>query len=207
MFGRALVIAALVVAAGVYARGARSAEPHVDRHALSALPWRIGEWTGAEAEPLPDDVVLQLGVDEYVNRRYANGAVPISLYIGYYASQRQGDTIHSPQNCLPGAGWHPVEAGRETLDVGGRQVDVNRYVISKGLNSQVVLYWYQGRGRVVANEYANKALLMLDAARLGRTNGGLVRLITPVASTPDEAARQLRAFASALLAVLPEYLP
>ena len=105
---------------------------------------------------------------------------PVGIYIGYYASQRQGDTIHSPQNCLPGAGWHPVETGVGNLQADGRTVTVNEFVIQKGLDRQVVFYWYQGRGRVVANEYANKAFLMLDAARLHRTNGGLVRLIAPI---------------------------
>jgi EpsI family protein len=105
---------------------------------------------------------------------------PVSLYVGYYASQRQGDTIHSPQNCLPGAGWQPVEGGSAPLDVGGRRLTVNRYVIQKGLDRQVVLYWYQGRGRVIANEYANKFWLMLDAARLHRSDGALVRVVAPV---------------------------
>lgn len=207
MLRRSIAIAVLIVAAGAYARGAASSEPDVARVPLAGLPSHLGEWRGVDAEPFPDDVINQLGVDEYVNRRYSAGLVPISVYIGYYASQRQGDTIHSPQNCLPGAGWHPTESGRETLRAPDGAVTVNRYVISKGLDRQVVFYWYQGRGRIVASEYANKALLMLDAARLGRTNGALVRLITPVVSTPEAAGAELRTFASALLAHLPPHLP
>ena len=111
----------------------------------------------------------------------------MALYVGYYASQRQGDTIHSPQNCLPGAGWRPVMAERSTIDLGGRTIPVNRFIIQKGMDRQAVLYWYQGRSRVVASELANKAWLMLDAARLRRTDGGLVRLITPVSSNPADA--------------------
>jgi EpsI family protein len=129
------------------------------------------------------------------------------LYAGFYHSQRQGDTIHSPQNCLPGAGWRPVASGTVDLSFGGREVTVNRYVIQKGLDRQVVLYWYQGRGRIVANEYFNKALLMLDAARLHRTSGGLVRLLAPVVTTAEAATDELTAFAAALLPYLERHLP
>jgi EpsI family protein len=90
---------------------------------------------------------------------------------------------------------------------GDRTLRVNEYVIQKGLDRQVVLYWYQGRGRVVASEYANKALLMLDAARLNRTNGGLVRVIAPVVTTTDAAATELGAFVAALFPHLSKHLP
>jgi EpsI family protein len=129
------------------------------------------------------------------------------VYVGYYASQRQGDTIHSPQNCLPGAGWRPVETGVAGLHVGDRTVPVNQFVIQKGLDRQVVFYWYQGRGRVIANEYQNKAFLMLDAARLHRTNGGLVRMMAPIVSTPDAAKAELSVFAALLFPQLDRHLP
>jgi EpsI family protein len=164
-------------------------------------------WRGYDAAPFSDDVVATLGVDEYVNRRYERTAIPVAAYIGYYASQRTGDTIHSPQNCLPGAGWLPIASGSQRIDAGGRTVVVNRYEIAKGLDRQVVLYWYQGRGRVVGGEYANKAWLMLDAARHGRSDGGLVRLIAPVVTTSDEALAEVSSFAAALLPRLPGYLP
>jgi hypothetical protein len=70
-----------------------------------------------------------------------------------------------------------------------------------------VLYWYQGRGRIVANEFANKGFLMLDAARLRRTDGGLVRLITPVTSTPEAAFGSLTEFTAALFPFLTSHLP
>jgi len=167
--------------------------------------------------PLPADSLATLGVDDYVSRVYvdagtATGAAaqPVSLYVGYYASQRQGDTIHSPQNCLPGAGWQPVEGGRIQLPVGGRSVEVNRYVIEKGLDRQVVLYWYQGRGRIVASEYANKFWLMVDAARVHRTNGALVRVMAPIGSNAanlGSADRAVIDFSRALLSQLNGFLP
>jgi EpsI family protein len=208
MVRRAAAVVALLVAARFYSAHLVSAEAPVSRELLSALPLTVGEWSGHDAPPLADDVLAQLGVDDYVNREYVNTAgIPVGLYIGYYASQRQGDTIHSPQNCLPGAGWQPVETGVADLRLGGRSVRVNQFLIEKGLDRQVVFYWYQGRGRVVANEYRNKALLMFDAARLHRTNGGLVRLIAPVNTTAGEAQTLLSAFATVLFPHLDRHLP
>jgi len=208
MVPRAAIVVALLVATRLYSVHAVSAEAPVFREPLSALPLAVGEWNGHDAPPFADDVLGQLGVDDYVNREYGNAAgVPVGLYVGYYASQRQGDTIHSPQNCLPGAGWQPVETGVVDLRLGARSVPVNRFLIQKGLDRQVVLYWYQGRGRVVANEYRNKALLMLDAARIHRTNGGLVRLIAPVTTTVGEAQSVVSGFATALFPHLERHLP
>lgn len=208
MVRRAVLVVALLAIARVYSAHLVSAEVVVSREPLSTMPLVIGEWRGHEAPPIAEDVLAQLGVDDYVNREYENGgAVPVGLYVGYYASQRQGDTIHSPQNCLPGAGWRPVETGATDLTVGGRTLRVNQFVIQKGLDRQLVLYWYQGRGRVVANEYRNKALLMLDAARLHRTNGGLVRMIAPIGDNADEARATLSAFAVALFPYLDRHLP
>lgn len=207
MIARAVVVVVLLAGAGLAGARASASETPVQRESLSALPYELGQWRGHEARPLADDIVAVLGVDDYVHRNYvsASGA-PINLYAGYYHSQRQGDTIHSPQNCLPGAGWRPVSYTTITLPAGDRQVPVNQYVIQKGLSQQVVLYWYQGRGRVVANEYRNKALLMWDAATLHRTNGGLVRVIVPV--SPDRDARtEASAFATAVLPFLERLMP
>ena len=219
MLARALIAAAMIVGAGIYANGAGSPERAPARESLATTPIAVEKWRGLDAA-LDDDVVAQLGVDDYINRRYvaataataataaeAAGVPPVSLYVGYYASQRQGDTIHSPQNCLPGAGWRPVTADRSTIDLGGRTIPVNRFIIQKGMDRQAVFYWYQGRSRVVASELANKAWLMLDAARLRRTDGGLVRLMTPVSSSPADAFATLTTFSSALFPSLSTRLP
>ena len=207
MFARAVVVAVLCFTTGAVVERAAIREPYVSRATLGEIPLEIDEWRGHDAAPLPDDVVATLGVDDYVNRRYVRHGVPVSMYIGYSGNQRSGDTIHSPQNCLPGAGWLPVSSGRERISLGSSAVEVTRYEIVKGLDRQVVLYWYQGRGRIIAGDYANKAWLMLDAARYGRSNGGLVRLIRPVVTSTDDARTELVSFASALLPRLSEYLP
>ena len=205
----AIAVAILAGASLVSSHTIRADEVAVPRDPLATLPDTIEGWEGRAAAPLADDVLAQLGVDDYVNRTYvkSGAAAPIGLYIGYYGSQRQGDTIHSPQNCLPGAGWHPISSGLRTISSGGRTLRVNEYVIEKGISRQVVLYWYQGRGRVIANEYTNKALLMLDAARLHRTDGGLVRVLAPVTVSAEDATKDAVTFAAALFPLLDKYVP
>ena len=211
MIARAVVLSALILAAGLYSEGAGD-EISAPRQALATMPRTLGTWSDPVDLPLEPEVRDVLGVDDYLNRTYVNAAAqPVNLYIGYYASQRQGDAIHSPQNCLPGAGWQPVEGGPTSLEVNGRPITVNRYVIQKGLDRQVVLYWYQGRGRVIANEYANKFWLMFDAARLHRSDGALVRVVAPVMrsaggslAAADSAAAD---FTRAIFSRLPNYLP
>jgi len=208
MIARAFAVAGLVLATGFWAGGVRSTDVIPARDHLSALPLELAEWRGRDASPLADDVIAQLGVDEYVNREYVRpGTNPVAVYVGYYASQRTGDTVHSPQNCLPGGGWRPVERRRVTLVAGGRPVNVNSLVIQKDLDRQLVYYWYQGRGRVVASDYANKAFLVLDAVRIRRSDGGLVRAITAIATTPAAAGIELAAFTAMLVPHLDRYLP
>ena len=207
MIPRAIIVVLLLAGAAVFGVRADADETPIDRQPLTALPYEMDDWDGRDARPFPDDVVALLGVDDYVHRTYLNDAgVPVSLYAGYYNSQRQGDTIHSPQNCLPGAGWRPISSAIVSLPTERGPVSVNQYVIQKGLDKQVVLYWYQGRGRVIANEYRNKLLMMWDAATERRTNGGLVRVMTPVTPGGDAAA-EAAAFATALLPRLERLMP
>jgi EpsI family protein len=204
---RAAIVIVMLFGTHLYTASA-DREARVPRQPLAAMPLQIAQWSGRDATPFADDVLEQLGADEYVNRNYVGqSGVPIALYAGYYASQRQGDSIHSPRNCLPGGGWQPVEAGRIRLQAAGHPVTVNRYIVQKGLDREVVLYWYQGRGRITAGEYANKFWLMLDAARLHRSDGGLVRLITPVVTDTERATEDAAAFGTALLPYLSVYLP
>ena len=127
MLARALTIVALMVATGAGVHRAAVADPSVTRTALNELPLDIAGWRGLAAVPWPDDVLAKLGVDDYVNRRYVRDGIPVSLYVGYYASQRSGDTIHSPQNCLPGAGWLAVDSGPQTIPLGSDRAIVARY--------------------------------------------------------------------------------
>jgi EpsI family protein len=207
MLTRAVVLLTVFVSAGAIVHVAAQRNTAAARSTLTALPRTIDAWQGSDAAVLADDELATLGVDDYVNRHYARGGLPIAAYIGYYANQRSGEAIHSPRNCLPGSGWEMVAAGTVQIPTSSGPVNVARYEIAKGVDRRVLLYWYQGRGRVVSGEYANKAWLMLDAVRSGRSDGGLVRLIGPVVTTPADTLRELSSFAAALLPQLSEYLP
>lgn len=205
MIARAAILSAAILAAGLCgSRVVAGPENVPPRAMLASLPRSLGSWSAPQDVPLASDALAVLRVDDYLSRTYMDeaSAQAVNLYIGYYASQRQGDTIHSPQNCLPGAGWQPIEGGRTTVAVDGRALTLNRYVIQKGLDRQVVLYWYEGRGRVVANEYANKFWLMLDAARLHRSNGALVRVVAPARRGPGGSIAAADAAAVAFTRVL-----
>jgi EpsI family protein len=165
---------------------------------------------------MENKVLKVLGVDDYLNRVYYRpDRAAAGLYIGYYNSQRQGDSIHSPQNCLPGSGWEPLERSDLAIPVataaGSQDISVNRYLIQKGVDRQLVLYWYQSHGRVVASEYWSKFFLVRDAVRLNRTDAALVRVVVPIAGGDDSgegrAERQAVDFVKALFPQLPQYLP
>jgi EpsI family protein len=219
-----LVIVGLtfLLGAGVIAR-ATKIEPVPVRKSFATFPTVIDGWQGSPSAPFDRRILGVLGVDDYINLVYARPQqAPISVYIGYYRSQREGDTIHSPLNCIPGSGWQPVSKHALTIPVtdGGvasgspaasREIVVNRYVIEKGADRQLVLYWYQSQGRVVASEYASKVFMVWDAMRTARTDAALVRIITPFNNaepTPEVSAeRRATDFVKSMFPLLAEYLP
>lgn len=213
MLTRAAVLCLMLGATSVFLANARRSELPITRTSFAAFPMTLNDWRATIDPPLSDDILKVLGVDDYLSRIYyrADGAA-VGLYMGFYGSQRQGDTIHSPLNCLPGAGWEPVQEGRLTIanaDGAGRDITVNRYVVQKGLERQLVLYWYQSHGRVIASEYTSKLFLINDAIRLNRTDGSLVRVIAPIRVGGDEAPAEKLAesFVRVLFPALPTYLP
>jgi EpsI family protein len=179
---------------------------------LAEFPTKMGPWGMIIEWPLDKETRDLLGLTDYLNRGYwepgMNKAL-LGLYIGYFRSQRSGASIHSPKNCLPGAGWNPTQAGIYQLQLeDGRKVPINLYIIKKGLESEVVLYWYQAHGRIVASEYWGKFYLVYDALRLNRTDAALVRITVPVMDG-DEATAQARAlsFAKTITGELDQVIP
>ena len=178
------------------------------RTALAGIPPELGHWRAVAEHAFDPGTVAVLRADDYVARRYAQRGEVADLFIGYYASQRQGQTMHSPMNCLPGAGWQPLSAQRLQIDVGSATpIDSNRYVIQKGLDKQLVLYWYQSHQRTVASEYAAKAYLVFDSIRWGRSDAALVRIVSPIRRDEAMAERSAVAFVRALHPVLGRHLP
>ena len=178
------------------------------RQPLDRLPMQIGDWRGGE-EPLEKRFIQAVGVDDYLNRVYMDplGHV-VQIYIGYYQSQKTGDTFHSPKNCLPGGGWTPVSAGRLTFSPEpGEQVVANEYVVEKGLDADLVLYWYQLQGRAVASEYWAKVWMIVGALRRDRTDGALIRIWAPMADGEAPARNHALAFARLIYPRLGEFIP
>jgi EpsI family protein len=150
------------------------------------------------------------GMSAYLLRSYTqDSATAFTVYVGYYEKQQQGKTIHSPKNCLPGAGWEAVSAAEQTLATALGPVRVNRYLLVNKQQRALVYYWYQGRGRVEANEYRVKLQLLRDSALRGRSDEALVRVVVPLRSADDErAAGELGARVSAgLIPRVAEVLP
>jgi len=200
------------------------AEPEIARKPFAEFPIRLGDWSGRDRE-LDKAVLDLLKLTDYVMRVYVPGsgqassgsafeaqtqqaAAPVAIYVGYYGSQRSGATYHSPKNCLPGGGWVFRSNDRVSGVIPGRpDAEVNRVVIEKGFDRQLILYWYQDRGRIVASEYAAKGYLILDATTHNRTDGALVRISTPIVGTEEEAFRHATAFVQEAFVPLSAHLP
>jgi EpsI family protein len=213
MSGRRLAaVGAILVVCAAASSWRSAAATLTPESSLAGLPYVIGSWEGRPDPPLEPDVEQVLGADEYVLRTYAatgdTGAPPVGLYVAFYASQQTGATIHSPLNCLPGAGWDPIERGRVDVPLrSGETVRVNRYVVQKGMDRQAVYYWFQSRGRVVASEYTSRLLLVRDALASGRGDGALVRLTVPMRDGDERADRAAREFLAAVYPALRRHLP
>lgn len=175
------------------------------------IPAELAGLRGVDV-PMAEWELELAGVDDYLYRVFsapgtAGDQMVASLYVGYYMQQAGGRTIHSPKNCLPGSGWQALDA--QTLTVGGPSgpVQVNRYVITNDVETALVLYWYQGRGRVEANEYVVKLDLLRDAAFRRRSEEALVRIVVPLRSTEAEALDVATRTATAVMPALDRALP
>ncbi len=219
MLRKALTISGLLIAATLYIAFAAESEREPALKPLSGLPEEIGAWKEASSSDFDSEIIKVLGVDDYVNRIYLNAAgEKAGLYIGYYLSQRQGASIHSPLNCLPGSGWNPVTNGRLSLPVSLenpihqdkpriRTLHTNRITIQKGEDKQVVFYWYQSHGRTIASEYQAKIYTVLDAIMTRRTDAALVRIICPVDGSEETAEKNATDFALNIYPLLNQYFP
>jgi EpsI family protein len=178
---------------------------------LSQVPRTIAGWSGSDVQ-IDQATRSALGAGDFLSRIYTQQGQPnlIGLFMGYFPSQRTGVTIHSPRNCLPGAGW-AFESSRyvDLSDAGGKVHRVGEYIISNGDQRQFVIYWYQAHGRSIANEYLAKAYLVTDAMKMNRTDGALVRVTTPIDSSEGASPAKVRAeaFTAQLAPMLSRFIP
>ena len=190
-----------------------------NRIKLNFLPLIKGDWTGRESA-LKTEVLDALNVSDYVMANYSHkdDSLPVNLYIAYYESQRKGASIHSPRACIPGGGWEITEFSTKNLEKNNfSPVDIhdslpqkiNRVVIQKGKDRSLVYYWFQQRGRIITNEYLAKWYLFWDGLTINRTDGALVRLVTPVPAEINilEADKKLLGFLQEFNPILNDYIP
>lgn len=199
---RLLILSGILLAGVIVINASVSAERLPPRAPLATLATTLGPWTSAGDIAIDEDSLRVLNANDYVNRSYRSKAGVVDLFIAYYGSQRQGETMHSPLNCLPATGWQPLSAREISIDTGRDGDLANQLVIQKGLDRQLVIYWYQSHGRAIASEYASKAFLVLDSIRLHRSDAALVRIVSAVDA--DAAAAD---FIRALRPILPRYIP
>lgn len=208
---RFLLPCILIVGTGIFLATHTHGENIPKRSPLSQFPLQIGGWLGQNV-PISQSVREILGAGEFMEHDYTRFGTryPIDLFVAYYPSQRTGSTIHSPQNCLPGSGWLPVENSRVNIGPpSGKPMVVNRYVVENGLNKELVLYWFQLHGRVVASEYWAKYYLVADSISMNRSDGALVRVITPIGpqeTTTSAETRTVR-FTHRVIPLLRTYVP
>lgn len=207
-----ILLAVLVLQAVVfYAVASRSEKiPHMAP--LSSFPASAGDWVTNGEFPLDPETMSVLKADDTLNRTYlsARGAGLASLFIAFFKTQRYGQAPHSPKNCLPGAGWEANEDRMLALPVPGeaKPIVVNQYVISRGEEESVVLYWYQSHNRVIARELEAKFWLVVDALRYHRSDTALVRIVVPVVGGNRAAAeRSAAGFAQAVFPEVVHQLP
>jgi EpsI family protein len=175
---------------------------------------QLGEWQGGPHKPYTQNILDVLRVDSYVNRVYRNPDGDwISLYVGYFADQKEGETIHSPRNCMPGAGWNFTQTEPVTFNIESDPpltFTALRSILVKGEERTLTYYWYQSRGRFLTNEYWHKIYLVLDAIRYNRTDGALVRVLAPLPEEGDidHIDAQVREFIKRFTPILQqEYFP
>jgi EpsI family protein len=201
------IAAILLLTASVSLHALSRSEVSIARDPLSKLPYQFASWKGEE-RPLPEKVVHAISVSDYTDRVYLNSeGDSVLLYIGFYDSQRTGSTIHSPKNCLPGAGWDPIRSGYVSIPMDGKTVSINEYVIQRDRDKLMVFYWYQGRGRVIAGEYSGKFWMVADAISRNRTDGALIRVMTPMKDGESEAQSRLVSFTQLLVPYLNQFIP
>ncbi len=208
---------------------------------FDSFPMKIGDWQGFSGK-FEERIYDVLGVDDSVLATYTSETKgSVHLYVGFYQSQKEGDLIHSPKNCLPGSGWKITDTSIEILEVPtqkapdenpsgekvsadnlpdrkindkeknhkkyAQKINVIRLRLEKGSQKQVVLYWFQSRGRIISSEYMQKIWLVIDSITKNRTDGSFVRLISPVMDNEEKTLERMKGFAAELFPYLIEYLP
>jgi EpsI family protein len=210
-YARVLTLLLLLQGAVFYATAMRKENvPSVQP--LSLFPTELGDWQMHLDVPIEPEVLEVLKADDTLNRVYENRAHTAGafLFVGFFKTQRYGQAPHSPKNCLPGSGWEPVDTSKIEIKVEGRAEPIvaNHYLVARGDEKSVVLYWYQSHNRVIAGEFSAKFWLIADSIRYHRSDSALVKIVVPVRDGDSaQATRTAVEFAQAIYPPLSVQLP
>jgi len=202
----------LLLQGGVYYAVASRSELTPVATPLASFPSRLNGWSMTQEFPIEPEVQEVLKADDTLNREYVNSshAAGIVFFIAFFKTQRYGQSPHSPKNCLPGAGYEPIESSTIHVAVPewGSPIEVNKYVTERGDEKSVTLYWYQGHNRIIASEYWARFWLVMDAIRFRRSDTSIVKIVVPVIDNQFDAATNtgvqfIQAMFPSLLQVLP----
>jgi EpsI family protein len=201
----------LVIQAGLFYATSRG-ENVPSMQPLHDFQHQLSGWTMVQEGYVDDETQAVLKADDTLTRTYGTPKYPLTtnLFVAFFKTQRTGKTPHSPKNCLPGSGWEREREDYLDVTIPGmaEPIQVNRYIVSKGEQKSLVLYWYQTQKRVIANEYKAKLLTVEDAIRYNRTDTALVRVVVPVRGSNDaEAQQEAVEFVQAFFIPLRKYFP
>jgi len=197
----------LIVQTALFYRASRG-EQTFSALPLEGFPLTSGIWTTAQESQIDADTQAVLKADDTMSRWYVSPEGGAELFVAFFKSQRNGQSPHSPKNCLPGSGWQPSESGVVDIPTSAGTIHVNHYVVAKGDNQSLVLYWYQSHGRVIADEFAAKFYLVADSIRTHRSDTALVRIVVPIRPGQNAVAEKTGTdFAKAIYPAILNYLP
>lgn len=183
------------------------------RQPLSSFPMNIDSWKMVREDTIEEKVQEVLRASDTLSRSYVStpDGGDVHLFVAYFESQRQGQTPHSPKHCMPGSGWTPERTETVSIRIDGRPepIAVNYFVLEKGTDKTLALYWYQANQRVIASEYAAKIYLVWDAIRYNRTDTALVRVLSSVPGGENEAEilGRMERFVQSVFPQLGKFLP
>lgn len=207
---RFAILFAAIIGVGVLVNTwAYLGEAHVDRKPLKDFPAQLGQWQKSKDSTIDDETMKVLRASDYLLRDFQtpNGQAA-NFYVGYYASQREGASYHSPLNCLPGSGWTLTQPDKVTISLpDGRSFAANKWVIQNGDYKSLMIYWYQGRGRAIASEYWGKVYTVIDSVRLRRSDGAMVRVTVPIGNSETAALDSAKDLSAKAAAALDEFVP
>jgi EpsI family protein len=198
---------AVIFGTGMVDNRAQVSVPH---RPFAGFPVVLGVWHGSQRSL--DPAVLQgLQLSDYwlADYRTPQDPSPVDFYMAFYATQHVGSATHSPANCIPGGGWQIVGKQVTTLAVDGKTLAVSRLLIRKADTTQLVYYWFDERGRDITETYLSKWYMMIDAVAMHRTDGALIRLVTPIApgESEQDADRRLQGFLALAYPAIGDFVP